>query len=172
MASFGLSCDNLFEDKVKKLSFRCLAWFFLLWLAPCCFAQVIRIRVVDSKTGLPLQKQPVSVGLFYEKGKKAPAGFDTRPRLETNVNGEAEFRLPDPVPAHLGIQVRLTSEHWHCWCVVLVATQDLLRTGIVESADVETKASAAAAKAEPGVILFRARPFTFLERLLYPLVKE
>ena len=134
-------------------------------------AQVIRIRVINVNNGHPVPRQSVSVGLAYAKSEKAPAMYDANLRLETDANGEAQIRLPEPFPAHLVAQVRLTSEHWHCGCVALVATQDLIQKGIVQASGPESTGSATNAKAEPGVILFLARPFTFLERLLYPLVK-
>jgi hypothetical protein len=127
--------------------------------------------VVNSNNGQPIAKQSVSVNLLYDKGEKAPATYEANLRLESDANGEARFLLPDPVPVHLVAQVRLTSEHWHCGCLALVATQDLIQKGIVQASGPESTGSATNAKAEPGVILFLARPFTFLERLLYPLVK-
>jgi hypothetical protein len=168
-----LSCDDLVEDTVKKQYFRCLVWFLLLWLSPRCFGQVIRIRVTNSKTGRPLQMQPVLVGLHYSQGEKAPTKYDANLRLETDANGEAQFRLPEPPPANLVAQVRLTSEHWHCFCMVPITTKDLIQMGIVvQPSGRESTTSATNAKAEPGVILFLARPFSFLERLFYPLVKD
>jgi hypothetical protein len=158
---------------VKKQSFQCLVWFLLLWLSPSCFGQVIKIRVTDSKTGRPLQMQPVWVGLHYGQGEKAPAKYDDNLRLETDANGEAQFRLPESPPANLVTQVRLTSEHWHCFCMAIVATRDLIQMGIVvQPSGHESTTSATNAKAEPGVILFLSRPFTFLERLFFPFVKD
>jgi hypothetical protein len=169
IASF--SCDDLVEDSVKKQSFQCLVWFLLFWLSPPCFGQVIKIRVTDSKTGRPLPMQPVSVGLHYGQGEKAPEKYDANLNLETDANGEAQFRLPEPAPSQLVAQVRLTSEHWHCFCIAFIATKDLIQMGIVQTPRGESTTSATNAKAEPGVILFLARPFTFLEKLFYPLVK-
>ncbi len=134
-------------------------------------AQVIRIRVINVNNGHPVPRQNVSVGPAYAKIEKAPAMYDANLRLETDANGEAQIRLPEPSPAHLVAQVYLTSEHWHCGCLALVATQDLIQKGIVQVSGPESTVSAANAKAEPGVILFLVRPFTFLERLLYPLMK-
>jgi hypothetical protein len=128
----------------------------------------MRIRVVNSNNGQPLPKQSVSVNLLYDKGQKAPAKNEANLLLETDANGEAQFSLPEPAPAHLGAQVRLTSEHWHCGCMALAATEDVIQKGMLGS---ESTASSKSARLEPGVILFFARPFTFLERLLYPLMK-
>jgi len=114
-----------------------------------------------------------SVSLLYDKGEKAPAKYDAVMRLETDVNGEAQLILPEPAPAHLGITVRLISEHWHWVCWHFVAAQDLIQRGIaVTEPSHESTRSSAAVKVEPGEILFVARPFTFFEELLYPLVKE
>jgi hypothetical protein len=162
----------LLEGTVKKQYYRCIVWFVVLWLSPLCFGQVVSIRVVNANNGHPLPKQNVSVALLYEKGEKTPAKYDANLSLETDGNGEAQFRLLEPAPVHLAAQVRLTSEHWHCGCMALVAIQDLVQKGIVQTPGPESTTSATNAKARPGVILFLARPFTFLERLFYPFVKD
>jgi len=138
-----------------------------------CPAQTVTIRVVNANDGSPLQHQPVSVSLLYEKGETTPAKYDANLSLQTDANGEIRFELPKPAPAHMAAQVRLTSEHWHCGCMVLAATQDVIEKGIVDSAASasESKRSPALVKAVPGEILFVARPLSFWERLLYPFVK-
>ena len=90
--------------------------------------------------------------------------------LETDANGDAHFILPKPAPAQLGVRVHLTSKYWHCACVALVTTEDVVKKGIVQP--YEPTASAIPLQVEPGEILFVVRPFTFLEHLLYPFVKE
>jgi hypothetical protein len=131
--------------------------------------QAIRIRVSNVNNGHPLPRQNVSVGLLYAKSEKAPAKYDANLQLETDANGEMEFRLPEPVPVHLSVQVHPISERWHCGCLALAATQDLIHKGIVQASG---QGPAINSKTEPGVILFLVRPFTFFERLLYPLMKE
>lgn len=135
-------------------------------------AQAIKIRVINLNNGRPLRNQHVSVALGYEKVQEAPTKYDANLRLETDVNGEAVFRLPEPALAHLFVNVRLTSEYWHCSCLAIGDTPDLVQKGLVQSAGHEPTRPATNAKPEPGVILFLARPFTFFERLLYPLMKE
>lgn len=156
---------------MKRLHFRYFVCCLLLWLSTSCLGQEIRIRVIDATSRHPLQKQRVSLSLLYEKSEKTPAKYDALVYLETDLSGEAQFRLPEPPPAHLEAQVRLTSEHWHCGCLVLVATQDLIQKGVVGTELGHRSGRSAAERAQPGEILFVARPFTFLERLLYPLVK-
>lgn len=124
--------------------------------------------MVNSSNGPPLSKQSVAVNLLYDKGQKAPAKYETFLSLETDAKGEAQFGLPEPAPAHIWVQVRLTSEHWHCGCMALATTQDVIQKGMSDS---ESTTSIKNARAEPRIILFLARPFTLLERLLYPLMK-
>ena len=124
--------------------------------------------MVNSNNGQPLPKQSVSINLLYERGEKPPAKYEGNLVLETDAKGEAQFGLPEPAPAHIWVQVRLTSEHWHCGCMALATTQDVIQKGMSDS---ESTTSIKNARAEPRIILFLARPFTLLERLLYPLMK-
>ena len=128
--------------------------------------------MIDIRNGHPLPKQPISVGLIYHKDEKPPANYSARFQLETDANGEAEFQLPDPAPAHVAAQAHLTFEHWHCGCAALENTQDLIQKGFTAGLATGSTPTGASAKARPGEILFVARPFTFFERLLYPLTKE
>jgi hypothetical protein len=152
---------------------RRIRWFLLFWLSSFCAAQVVTIRVIEAADGRPLQKQRVSVSLLYDKNEPTPTKYDAVLSLETDQNGEAQFRLPEPAPAHLATQVNLTSEHWRCGCSLLATTRDLIQKGIVEpKPGPESKKSAVLAKAEPGEILILARRLTLFERLLYPLMKQ
>jgi hypothetical protein len=155
---------------MKIFCFWYLASFLLLSLGSSCFAQAMKIRVINAADGSPLPKQQVSVALLYEGGEKTPANYEPVLTGETDANGEARFPIPEPAPAHLSAHVRLTSEHWRCGCMALAVTQDVLQKGIVESAANSKKS--APIKPTPGEILFVARPESFFERLLGPLVKE
>lgn len=152
---------------------RYLVCFVLVWLNSLCFGQVIRARIVNAKNGQPLQKQQVSVSLLYDEGGRSAASNGRVLHVETGASGQAEFTLPQPPPPHLSVQVTLTSEYWRCGCMALATTQDVIQKGItvVEPSN-EAKKSGQPLQAEPGEILFYARPLTFLERLLYPLVKQ
>jgi hypothetical protein len=152
---------------------RCLTCLLLLAIAPSCLAQAVTIRVINANDGRPMQKEPVSVYLQYDKEGAAPAKYDSNLRFETDVNGEVHFVLPEPPPAHISAQVRLTSEHWRCGCGVIVATENLIQQGVVGPVpETESRKSPASVKAVPGEILFVARPLSFLERLLYPFLKS
>lgn len=155
---------------MKKACCRSLVWLPLLCVSSCCFGQVITIRIINGKNGHPLSKQPATISLLYAKGEKAPVTGDFIMRSETDVNGGARFTLPDPPPAHLSVDARLTSEYWYCGCGLLVVTKELIQKGIVEGAAFSSANSPVTA--EPGEVVFVVRPFTFIERLLYPLLKE
>jgi hypothetical protein len=140
----------------------------VLLLCPVCFAQPVTVRVVSGKDGHPLPKQAVSVQFFYDKPAKVSPSLD----FETDSNGEAQFDLPEPAPVHLNVRITLPSEHWHCACGFMGDTEMVVEKGVVQGTPDKTKTPVAAPKVEAGHIVFVARPFTFVERLLYPLVKE
>lgn len=143
-----------------------ITWIVALGFGPFSFGQVtIKIRLINVDNGHPIQRQPITVSMLYEKNEKTPPKYDSTLHLETDANGGAQFGLPEPAPAHLSAQVRLTSENWHCGCMVLVATGDLIQKGIAVLSDKPIKT-------EPGEILFLARPYTFFERLIAPLLRE
>ena len=133
--------------------------------------QVIKIRIINSKNGQSLPKQPVSVSLLYEGSETKPAKYDALQHLDTDATGIARFVLPEPAPGHLSVGVRLTSEHWHCGCdaPALVLTKELTQKGIVIGRELSPPTKSVTA--EPGELLFIARPFTVFEVLLYPLLQ-
>jgi len=149
-----------------------LSLSLLLSLGPFCFAQAVTIRVINAADGRPLKKQPVSFSLLYDKGEKTPANYESSLSGETDANGEVQFRISEPVPAHFSAMVHLTSEHWRCGCWVMALTQDLIQKGIEgPQPSAKSEKSDAAVKAVPWEILILARPFPFFERLLYPFLK-
>ena len=76
-----------------------MAGILALAFSPGCFGQaVIRIRVVNVKTGRPVPKQTVTVSMLYDKNEKTPAKYSATLRLETDANGEAQLGLPEPAP--------------------------------------------------------------------------
>src|SRR5258708_6058754 len=155
-----------------KIFFRCSVCVLLLCLEPFCMAQTVTIRVINANDGRPLQNQPVSVSLLYDKGETPPAKYDANLTLQTDKDGEARFSLPVPPPAHLAVQVHVNSARWRCGCGALVATRDLIEKGIVGPVPpAESRNSTVPIKAAPGQILLVARPLSFWERLLYPFVK-
>lgn len=156
-------------------SLRYLACFLLLSVAPSCLAQEAKIRVINGANGHPLSKLAVSVSFLYDKkyDKEIPANYEASLNLETDENGQARFKFPQPPPVHFSAQVRVDWSHWHCGCGILASTEDLVRDGITGPLSVsDEKKVAGRNKAAPGEILVIARPLSFFERLLYPLMKE
>lgn len=92
--------------KVTSTS-RYLVCPLLLWFGYSCAGQAVTIRVVDAAHGHPLQKQRVSVTLFYDKGERRPAKYDATLGIETDASGEAHFKLPEPAPAHFAAVVHV-----------------------------------------------------------------
>jgi hypothetical protein len=161
--------------QVVNGGYRYLACLLLLCLGPFCQAQEVKVRVINAANGRPLEKQAVSVSFLYDKkyDKEIPAKYDAILNLETDVNGEAHFKFPEPPPVHFSSQVRVDWSRWHCGCGVLGSTDDLVRKGILGPVQpTESKKSAAPFVAVPGEILFVARPLSFFERLIYPIMKE
>lgn len=145
---------------------RALIWAFLL--CNFCLAQLVTVRVINSKTGQGLPKQPIAVQFLAESPPAASAIVN----IETNGNGEAQFSIPGPAPRHLNVRATLTSEYWYCVCWVMTDTDKVLQMGIVQTAPGSKAISVNRAEPKPREVLFFARPFTFFERLMYPLAKE
>lgn len=155
--------------------FRYFVFSLLFCLGPACLAQELTVRLIDVANGQPMQKQSVSVSFLYDKkyDKSIPEKYDRSLKLETDVNGEAHFRFPEPPPAHFSTEVRLDWSRWHCGCGILASTDDLIGKGIAGPVPTSGSATSAALfKAVPGQILLVARPLSFWERLIYPLEKE
>lgn len=109
------------------------------------------------------------VQFLYEKPNRVSSPL----QIETDANSEAQFSIPEPQPVHVNVRLALTSEHWHCACWVMTDSEKVIHNGIVQTAPTKkAKASTAPANTEPGQIVFIVRPFTFSERILYPLVKQ
>ncbi len=159
----------------NKRYFRFLSWLLLLWISPSCFGQVIRVRIINGENGHPLPKQQVSVTLLYDKkyDKEIPAKYDAVLNRETDANGKAHFKLPEPPPVHFSALVPVDWSRWKCACGILGSTDDLIQKGIMWPEPTnKSKNSDALFMAAPGEILFVFHPLTFFERLFYPLLKD
>lgn len=130
--------------------------------------------VINAANGRPLQKQPVSVSFLYDPrhDKSIPAEHARGLNLETDVNGEARFRLPEPAPVHFSAEVHVDWSRWNCRYGIIGSTDDLITKGIVGSVATTDFTKSAFLKVVPAQILFVVRPLSFFERLIYPLEKE
>lgn len=142
------------------------ALLIMLLLSPFCLAQTVKVRVLNGNNGHPLPNQRVSVQFFYDN----PAEVTPPLRLATNSSGEAQFNLPSPAPQHMDVRISLTSDHWKCSCWVMNATDVVLHKGILTT--LPKQKVSPPAFAEPATITFLPVPMSFIEKLLYPLVKE
>jgi len=144
------------------------AFIWIILLSSVCFAQQLRVRVLNARNQQPLEKQTVTVQYLSEKPPSASSPL----RLETDNRGEARFTLPNPVPTSVNIKVSLTSEHWHCGCWVMADTAQVLRNGVAQPPSSKRAKKTETVRAEPGEVVILARPLTFGERLLYPFLKQ
>ena len=134
----------------------------------CC--EALTIRVLNAESGRPLAQQPVVVFFLYANSLAAvKSQHRAALTFRTNQNGDALIPLTNPMPASVSLRVKLTSEHWHCGCSVLAETQDVLRSGVLESS---LKGKPARMTGKPGEVLFLARPYTFIERVMAPFERE
>lgn len=150
-------------------------FLILLSLGPACAAQELTVRVINVTNGRPLPGQAVTVSYLYNKNydKSIPPNHAAALNLVTDLNGQAHFRLPELPPAHFSAQVRGDWSHWHCGCVVLGSTDELIAKGMMgRPAPASHSGEFADLRPAPGEILFLARPMSFFERLLYPVLKE
>ena len=140
---------------------RAFAWVILL--CHVCFAQTVRVRVINGWDARPLPKQAVFVQFFYEH----PAKSSFPLRIETDANGEAQFSIPESPPDHIDVSVAVTSEYWHCACAVMADTEEVPHKGILQYRRPNVpNAPFPPANTEPGQIVFVARPFTDFERFI------
>ena len=143
---------------------------FLL-LESVSYGQVITIRVIDIRNGKPLEKQHVSILIIYDRDETTPTKYDKVVKLETDIEGMAQIRLPEPLPGTLQFGLRMTLQHWHYVSGSMVSTKKLTQQGI-ELIPTEKRKSDCRIKAKAGEIVFLVRPFSFFERLFYPVMKE
>ena len=135
----------------------------LLMLVSVCHAQSVKVSVLNGRNGHPLSGTPVSVQFLYESPAKAMAPLS----LETSAEGMVEFSLPNPVPDH--ISARVTGTFYGCNCWVMADTKSIVQEGklaIFRGQKVKPEITP-----KPGQITFLPLPFTFIQRLIYPLVK-
>jgi hypothetical protein len=157
----------------RRLCDSCLILVLLFWLGPACFAQTLRVRVLDCTSGHPLPKQQVALSLLNDRGERINPKNEPHLRYETDADGSARFKLPEPVPLRIEVDVSLTSQQWSCGCFALLNTRDVIRDGAVEAKACRgEKRSKVLPKPEPGEILFLALPPTWWQKLLWPLTKD
>jgi len=154
---------NLSNMKSVFLYLSCIA-FLLSGLV--CSGQTVTFRVITD-AGKPLEKRKVSFSIDgFKNGEPVGRGQIQ----ETDKNGEATFTLPSPSPDFFFFYVNLGSPYWYCSCNGIPKTQRVVQSGILQSA--ASKESKSSFEPKPGQVLVVARKFSFIDRLLYPLMKD
>jgi len=99
----------------------------------------------------------------------SPARAEPKLQSETDSNGEAEFNIPPliSIPRRIWVTVALDSQRWHCNCTLASDTESVLQNGAVR----QTRKSKTPARASPGVIVFYARPFTLLDKIMWAIFR-
>jgi hypothetical protein len=158
--------SSLNERDARIGCMKALCWILLLCTQ--CSAQELTVRVLNAKNRQPLPKQTVTVQYLNEK----PPGASAPVTLKTDDHGEARFSVPSPLPATVNVMVSLTSEHWNCGCWVMAETAKVLHDGVAGPLPSVNTKNVESFRPEPAEVVILASPFTFWQRLLYPLVKE
>ena len=152
---------------------RPLTSVLLVLIGPVCIAQAIKIRVVDVRNKHPLPNLHVTLSLLFDKNEKLPPNYNPVLRGETDSDGEAQFGLPQPAPAHFSTWVESPGEHWWVGGPASVETRDVIERGIVGSRPGPwSNKQVTSLKATPGEIIILARPWNLFERILAPLERE
>jgi hypothetical protein len=159
-------------------------WLFVLLLPlyvnGTCFAQTVTVRIVNATNESPLKNEKVFVpGINGKEETQDEAHFKliTKPntpdlRLVTDVKGEAQFQLPNLVPAYVYVRAELSRPLWDCTCLFRVSTEQVTQKGfIVTTYDNERSRSKTSIQPKLGEVLIRLTPTPWWERLFYPLFR-
>jgi hypothetical protein len=140
---------------------RALALVVFVAFGVTCSAQEITVRVFNAKNGQPLPNETVKVQFMGSETSSSPV------RLATDIKGEAHFNIPNHTE-HIDVRVVLKSGHWDCGCWVTADTKQV-QQGVLAYTPVRGREAPAA---KPNEIVVMARPLSFIENLLWPLVKQ
>jgi hypothetical protein len=140
----------------------------LLLSSLACFAQNVRVLVINGQNGQRLSEQAISVQFITEKPDQVSAPL----RLETNSEGEASFAIPEKVPSKLDVRLTPNSANWHCACYVMAEAATVIHEGIVENAYEPSKPPTQSPQPEAGTVTFVLRPLAWWERMIGPIVRQ
>lgn len=143
---------------------------FLLSGSLTSLAQNVSVRVIDVHTGKPMRDLEIIVG-FIDSRLQNPA---STLQLTTGKSGEAVFVVTPPAPEMISVQARLPG-NWHCGCQILTSTTDLLTHGVNGTKPAHAASddgSFSIRSPGAGTITLFARPYTFLEKLMSPFLRE
>lgn len=170
-------CQNInpLGEDMKMLGGVLIVLLFCVALGSMLFAQqaqTITIRIIDVSKGRSLQKQQVMIYPLYTGNDKTSIDTSESIQLETGTRGDAQFHVTEPMPNRLMVKVILSHGHWWCGSIEFADVQEVIQKGIVGlPPGPKPKKTDVTVNPVPGEIIFLARPMTFFERLIHPLVK-
>ncbi len=160
-------------------------WLFVLVLLLCvnttCFGQTVIIHIVNAKNESPLKNEKVSISGISgkeETREEADRKLITKPttpdlHLVTDAKGEAQFKLPKPVPAYIYVRAEVSGPLWDCTCLLRVSTEQVTQKGfMVTTHGNESARSKTSIQPKPGEVLIRLTPTSWWERVFYPFLRD
>ena len=115
-----------------------LTWLMFFLIPRCASAQDITLRLLDSRSGKPLRKVPVTAFVW-----NGPATFrpDDIPEDEivlhevTDAGGQIIFHVPERRFAHIGFSVGTPVDFAGCWHLGEVSPEKIVQSGLVADYD-------------------------------------
>jgi len=118
--------------------------------------------VVNVSNDQPIPNESVVVQFL------SPQASSSSMRLTTDAKGEAHFNIPNSQTEHIDVRVVLKSGRWDCNCWI-VTDRKTVQQGILLFSPLKNRD---APVPKPNEIVVSARPKRFLERLLWPIMKQ
>ena len=148
-----------------KSIFLYLSCIVYLLSGQVCSGQTVTFRVITDEAK-PLEKRKVSFSLDgFKNGEPVGRGQIQ----ETDKNGKQNSRFLRRLLISF-FDVNLGSPFWYCSCNGIPKTQAVVQSGILQSA--ASKGSNSSFEPKAGQVLIVFRRFSYIERLLYPLMKD
>jgi hypothetical protein len=141
----------------------------------------VTVRIVNATDESPPKNVKVLVsGINGKEETREEAHFKliTKPntpdlRLVTDAKGEAQFQLPNPVPAYVYVRAELSRQLWDCTCLFRVPTEQVTQKGLMFATyDNESSRSKTSIQPKPGEVLICLTPTPRWEHLFYPLFRD
>lgn len=153
--------------KRTKSLLACVVLLMLLGLVAYCAKaeSIIRVHMIDARSGLPIANSPVRLWTHGAAQKPNDPGYVQE---LTDSNGVATFHVADPVPSYLYIHIGMGAPWEECFPDAQngFATQQILDSGLSkESACWKLPDIASKFHPAPGDVFIFAVHNTLIERL-------
>ncbi len=156
---------------------RLFAPLLLLLVGTDTFAQTVKIRLVNSTNGSPVADRKILIfGLsaktnVQQENPPELLGKHATPdlHLSTDANGETQFDLPIPAPAHFYVHAELHGPVWDCTCLVRVLTEEMLQKGLtISNAQDGRSPGKFSIQQKAGEVVFRLKPTPWWVQVFWP----